>query len=41
MVAIVSGNSLGLSNTSAAVLGQNGLIGQSANGATMFAPIEF
>jgi YD repeat-containing protein len=34
MVAIVSGDSLGLSNTSAAVLGQNGLIGQGANGAT-------
>src|SRR5579872_3895999 len=33
MVAIVSGNSLGLSNTSAALLGQNGLMGQAANGA--------
>ena len=39
MVAIVSGNSLGLSNTSAAVLGQNGLIGEAADGATKDAAI--
>ncbi|HEX7641505.1 MAG TPA: hypothetical protein VF472_04755, partial [Burkholderiaceae bacterium] len=34
MVAIVSGDSLGLLNTSAGVLGKNGLLGQAANGAT-------
>ncbi len=34
MVAIVSGDSLGLSNTSAGVLGNNGLIGQAVSGAT-------
>jgi|GEM_PF-3010443 len=32
MVAIVSGNSVGLSNTSAGTLGQNGIFGQATNG---------
>jgi hypothetical protein len=35
MVAIVSGDSLGLMNTSAGVLGKNGLIGQGLNGASV------
>ena len=32
MVAIVSGNSLGLSNSSASLLGQSGALGNAANG---------